>query len=335
MRINLNFVKPGKIDITTDAIPEPGKNECLIENYASLISPGTELALFTGTHVGFNDPEISWAKYPLSPGYASVGKVIKTNENQELKTGDNVMYYGLHSSHGIINSKNDTWAHIPQGMSEKSLFGRFAKISATVPYLAQGKKGNVLVLGAGLIGNFCAQLFHMDSERKIIIADISSNRLSLSSRCGIEYQLNTNSEDPATALNRITDGKGVDIIVEATGVPELVSKSLELVNPLGSVYLLGSSRGAVSINTYKMIHRKGTSLIGAHESVIEKLYNKTTGNPIRNQLNKMINHISTGSLKTSGMITHRINPDQAEKYYNHLLNDPDNYLGVLIEWSKI
>jgi len=336
MRKNLYFIAPGKVEIKTETIPELKENECLIQNKASLISPGTELALFTGTHVGFKDPDISWAKYPLSPGYATIGEVVEINGNSELKSGDEIMYYGLHSSHGIINPDVDIWTYIPDNLSEESIFGRFTQISATVPYLTQiGKRtGNVLVFGAGLIGNFCAQLYGIDSERKVIIADISDNRLSLAAECGINYQLNTSSGDPAEAIKRITNNEGVDIIVEATGVPDLVSKALELVNPMGAVYLLGSSRGDISINAYKMIHRKGTSLIGAHESVINRLDNGNSGNPVRSQLDKMIHYLSTGQLKTKGMITHRITPDQAEEYYNHLLSDPDNYLGVLIEWSR-
>jgi len=336
MRKNLYFTAPGKVEIKTEPIPELKKNECLIQNRASLISPGTELALFTGTHVGFKDPEISWAKYPLLPGYAAIGEVLKINGKSELKPGDNIMYYGLHSSHGIIKPNTDIWTKIPNSLSEESLFGRFAQISSTVPYLTRNEKktGNVLVFGAGLIGNFCAQLFQIDSERKVIIADISDNRLSLAAECNIKYQLNTASEDPQAVIKRITEDKGVDIIVEATGVPELVPKSLELVNPMGAVYLLGSSRGDVSINAYKLIHRKGTSLIGAHESVIEKLNNDSSRDPIRSQLHKMMNYLITGKIKANGMITHRISPDQAEEYYNHLLTDPDNFLGVLIKWSN-
>ncbi|MDA3958364.1 zinc-binding dehydrogenase [Oceanispirochaeta sp.] len=314
MTKSMIFTAPGELEIVEETVPVPGKGQVLVKNWLSLISPGTELALFTGTHVGFNDPDIEWARYPLRPGYATAG--IRED------TGELIMYYGLHSTHGLFNPEKDPWATISEETMEPSLFGRFAQISGTVPELAAGRSGNVLVFGAGLIGNFCAQLFQLN--HKVIIADISDKRLRLASACGIESVINSAKEDLAGQIKELTDGEGVDIITEATGVPGLVSQALELVNTMGSVYLLGSSRGEVCLNAYKYIHRKGTSLIGAHESTVKK--------PLREQLQSMISLLNNSELKTGGMITHRIVPEQAQEYYNHLLNDRDNYLGILIDW---
>ena len=332
MRESLNFISPQKIDIVREDLPSPDKGEALIENDRSLISPGTELALFTGSHVGFKDPDILWAAFPLLPGYAAAGRVIDTGESCSLKPGQRVMYYGPHSSHGILNPEKECWAAIEEGQEENALFGRFAQISSTVPYLAQARKGHVLVLGAGMIGNFCAQLFAMDTSRRVIIADLSERRLALASDCGIPYVVNSGNSDLKDFIERATAGAGVDIIVEATGVPHLVGQALELVNSLGAVYLLGSSRGDVTVNAYKFIHRKGVSLIGAHESVVGLL--EGGDNPDQKTLQRMAGYLTEGSLKTGGMITHRIVPSQAEEYYKHLIEDRDHYLGVVIDWRK-
>ena len=334
MRRSLNFIAPKKIGIVEETIPSPAGGEALIENELSLISPGTELALFTGTHVGFNDPDIPWAKFPLLPGYAVTGRVIETGEGCSLAAGERVMYYGPHSSHGILKPQCECWARISEGEGENSLFGRFAQISATVPYLARERKGNALVFGAGLIGNFCAQLFVLDGGRKVISADLSDKRLSLASECAIPYTVNSGKEDLRAFIDKVTGGEGVDIIVEATGAPQLVGQALELVNPLGAVYLLGSSRGDVTVNAYKHIHRKGVSLIGAHESVVGLLgkgpdLESGSGNAAEDGRLSGRRFSEDGR----GMITHRIVPSQSEEYYNHLLDDRDNYLGVVIDWK--
>ncbi len=335
MQKKLYFTAPGKAELKNELIPDLEIGECLIKNTASLISPGTELALFTGKHVGFTDPEISWARYPIAPGYAVMGEIVRCNNGKVLQEGEKILYYGLHSSYGTINPDTEIWAKVPENLSEESLFGRFAQISSTVPFLIERgtKEGNMLVFGAGLIGNFCAQLLKTKRDKKVIIADLSEKRLALASKCGIQYRINTSRENIAESIQSITENEGIDIVVEATGVPELVSQSLHLVNPMGFVYLLGSSRGEVCINAYKMIHRKGTSLIGAHESVINRTGSSDLNNPVQDQLNEMLSSLSKGVLKTDGMITNRISPEQAQEYYNHLLNDPDNYLGIIIHWE--
>ena len=334
MKKSLNFIAPGKVAIVEEKIDDLKKGECMIQNRYSLISPGTELALFTGTHVGFKDPEISWAAYPLLPGYATTGTVIKCRETEDLCEGDMVMYYGPHSTHGTVNEKSDVWVKITEDMAESSLFARFAQISSTVPYLTNKKNGNALVFGAGMIGNFCAQLLQLQNNRKVIIADISANRLKLAKSCGIERTINSGMEDLSEAINSLLSGEGIDIAVEATGVPQLVSQSLLLINSLGSVYLLGSSRGNVEVNAYKHIHRKGASLIGAHESVVGLIENDSSSKPVRQKCSEMIDLLNEGKLITEGMITHRIQPEQAEEYYNKLITNSDDYLGVIINWSK-
>ena len=59
------------------AIPdELGPSEVLIRNRLSLISAGTELAMFMQTHRGFTEPDFGYASYPFRPGYAVVGEVV-------------------------------------------------------------------------------------------------------------------------------------------------------------------------------------------------------------------------------------------------------------------
>ena len=332
MRRSLYFTKPGKVSLKTEKIPMLEEGECLIRHKFSLISPGTELALLTKSHVGFSDPDIQWARYPILPGYAAVGTVITSLAGDQLRVGDNIMYHGSHSSHGILRPSNGCWIRSDNGSDEARLFARFAQISSTVPYLASAKKGNVLVLGAGIIGNFCAQLFLLEGQREVIIADLSERRLNIACECGIKNSINTRECDPIKGIKTICQGKGVDIVVEATGVPELVSRSLELVNPLGSVYLLGSPRGEVILNAYKYIHRKGLSLIGAHESVPASMEKQGLDIYKLRKLEEMASLIDSGKLKTQAMLTHRIRPEDAQDAYHNLLHNRDEYFGVIIDW---
>ncbi len=47
-------------------------NQVLVKNEFSLISSGTELALYTGTHSELSDPKNMWAKYPLQKAAISI-----------------------------------------------------------------------------------------------------------------------------------------------------------------------------------------------------------------------------------------------------------------------
>ena len=80
----LVFPSKLKVEIEEYDIPDaPGPDEVLIENVYGLISHGTELAMFTETHIGFPDPEFRYAKFPFRPGYAAIGRAVVVGKDVE------------------------------------------------------------------------------------------------------------------------------------------------------------------------------------------------------------------------------------------------------------
>ena len=57
-------------------IPEPPEAHSVVARaICSLVSPGTELAIYTGSHIGYSLPEPPFPLMPHRPGYALVGEV--------------------------------------------------------------------------------------------------------------------------------------------------------------------------------------------------------------------------------------------------------------------
>src|SRR5205814_5335505 len=50
-------------------------NQILVRTEASFVSPGTELAVYTGTHQWLKDPNLPDWKFPFRPGYSAAGTV--------------------------------------------------------------------------------------------------------------------------------------------------------------------------------------------------------------------------------------------------------------------
>jgi threonine dehydrogenase-like Zn-dependent dehydrogenase len=110
-----------------------------------------------------------------------------------------------------------------------------------------------------------------------------------------------------------------------------VRVALQNVNPHGEVILLGSTRGKVELDVYKLIHRKYVSLIGAHEN----RYPKFAGTESQYGFGcAVIDALTTGTLKVEGFITDHIVPAQADQAYHWLLEDKDHHLGIVIHWQK-
>ena len=311
---------------------DPGERQFFVRNTHSLISPGTELALYTGTHVGFQDPDITWARYPILPGYASVGIIEHSGCPEKGTVGDKILHCSTHSTHSLVDPDTDLFFILEEGIDEKAaLFAKFAQISATAVNICHVQPSFVLVFGAGLIGNLCAQLYQIKGV-DVILADISEKRLEIAKQCGIRKVVHSGNADFQQTLHTLTDGRGVDLIVEATGVPALVNQSLELINGYGEVLLLGSTRGTVEINVYKLIHRKKVMLVGAHEGYFPLKSGKTLSH--EKIIRQNLTYVARGDLTTAPLISHEITPEEVKEAYEGLLNEKEKYLGVIIHWMK-
>lgn len=309
-----------------------GAADILVRNRYSLISPGTELALFTGTHIGFTDPEITWARYPLRPGYASVGTIeVAGSKERGFSVGDLVLHFQPHADLSVIDPNKELIFRLPPGIDERAaLFARFGQIAYTAVMASGPAKGWVLVLGGGIVGNLCAQLFQARRGRKVVVADLAPSRVALALRSGIGAAVCNADRGLREALLEVTGGEGVSTVVEATGVPSLVSDALDLVNRLGEVILLGSTRGKVELDVYKRIHRKAVSVIGAHESRYPRFGDSASQDFFGSDV---ISMIADGTMKVDGFITDTANPADVGKAYRILLDDPEKHLGVLIDWE--
>jgi 2-desacetyl-2-hydroxyethyl bacteriochlorophyllide A dehydrogenase len=323
----LVFTAAHTAEFHTRELSSPRKNEVLVQNRYSLISPGTELALYTGSHIGFSDPEITWARYPIEPGYASVGDVIES-ESDRLSPGTRIMHYGAHAGASLFNVDAVPWAVLPSGLDEKeACFGRFSQIAYSSVAAALRPPGRVRVYGAGIVGNLAAQWFSLSGADFVGIRDLSKIRLEKARKCGVKIDVAAGTLAAGAAATTVaaeTSNDPPNTIVEATGVPAVVKEALSEVAPFGQVILLGSTRGQVELNVYKLVHRKAVLLSGAHETIL--------GDTVREVLADSLKRLKDGSLQTTPLITHVISPAELPGIYPQLIEEPDTYLGVFVDW---
>jgi len=318
---------------TLPANPEP--YDIFVESEYSLISIGTEIALYNGTHIGFSLTKPPFPMMPQRPGYALVGSVSKVGEKVErLKPGMHVMVEAPHGSAAIIDSRTEKIIPLPE-QSNLAAFTlvRMADIALTSLRVAPIQFGDdVLIYGMGLVGILAAQLYQLNGAHHVIGIDLLAKRLEIAENFGI-IPLNPIQSIILDQVNQLTNNRGFDVIVEATGNPKAIPEVLDLVSKGGRVVLLGSTRGRVEIDVYSYIHRKGVQLIGAHESVIQLETQPVKRWSKKRDLALLVDLFKKEKLQTDGLISHIISYDELPDMYQKLSNNPQEYLGVLIDWK--
>jgi len=322
------FKKAGSVIIEEFSLEKPEADELMIETVSTLISPGTETAFLMALP---NTP----GKFPMYPGYSNAGIVTFTGgKSSRIRVGDRVVSRKPHASH--VTADETSVLKIPEGLSfEEASFFALGSISLQAVRKAHIELGeSVVVLGQGLVGNLALQLARLSGGMPLIAVDMFDYRLKISKSCGADYIINPNRDDLIEDIMDITDNNGADVIIEATGNPEAIPIALKIVGRCGRVILLGSPRGISEVNFYSEVHKKGASIIGAHES-IRPHYESTHGWwTQRDDSLLVLKLLSKRLLRVRDLITAKMNYRDAEKAYNRLINSKENTLGIILEWKE-
>ncbi len=125
---------------------------------------------------------------------------------------------------------------------------------------------SVAVLGVGPVGQSAIALAALSGAAEVIAIGAPSDRLAFARRMGATQVLGLDipSEDRATQVRAWTRGKGVDLVIEATGAPDAVSQALDLVRDGGRVVIAGhyTNNGPVSLHPHFQINKKHVEIKG-------------------------------------------------------------------------
>jgi 2-desacetyl-2-hydroxyethyl bacteriochlorophyllide A dehydrogenase len=324
-------------------------SELLLQAEASVVSAGTELANFTALSPGVWIPG-SWNAYPWRPGYGMVGNILAVGSDiTDFHSGQRVFCFGKHaslqrfeiSSEGPYSSAFQVDPELP---ASTIMMARMALIGIAGPQMTDLQSGDtVVIFGLGLVGNLAAQLYQI-SGAEVIGVDPVPERCQIARQTGIERVVNVPIEEQMDAIRDLINGADVEVAVDAVGQTPIIQKCVDLIiqkcvdlcKPHGQVILLGSPRKPYETNATKMlrtIHHRWIQLRGALEWRLPAYSSAAGEASIDTNLKSILEHIKEGRLKIDPLITHVITPDQLQDAYTGLLENKENYLGVIIDWS--
>ena len=321
----IQFSAPGKVELMEDRKGLPS-GSLLIRNQYSLISPGTELAILSGGE--------SWAPLPYVPGYGAVG-FVEQSGSSGLKKGSMVFTYGKHAS---LIEDDTICLPLPENIDPvHAVFARIGAVSMTAIRVSEIELGDrVCVVGAGLVGNLAAQLAAL-SGAHVCIVDPSAQRLKIAEECGIL--------ETALSIGQLPGNKNADArfetVIDATGIPFLPTKELDLVAPQGELILLGSPRGDYQGNLTNLLNKihlcpDVITLKGAHEWRLPVFRSDANHykHSIERNLKVIFRLIENGTLNISPLLTQKVSPEQCQSVYDGLQEQKDEYMGVVFDWRK-
>ncbi|WP_293859962.1 NAD(P)-dependent alcohol dehydrogenase [uncultured Alsobacter sp.] len=182
------------------------------------------------------------------------------------------------------------------------------RIGDTVVVFALGPIGLSAVAGAKLMG-----------ATTIIGVDTVPARLAAAKRLGADHAVDFKSVDPVEEVMRLTDGRGVDVAIEALGTQATFASALRCVRPGGTL----SSLGVYSTDL--------TIPLGAFAAGLGDVSIVTTLCPGgKERMRRLMEVVASGRADLGALVTHRFPLDRIEEAYDLFAHQRDGVLKVAI-----
>jgi threonine dehydrogenase-like Zn-dependent dehydrogenase len=165
----------------------------------------------------------------------------------------------------------------------------------------------VVVIGAGLIGNLVVQAFKAMADVKVIVTEVSPTRADLARRVGADVVIDARREDLFEAVQAET-GVGAyafgpsamaDIVIDAAAAPSTFDQALRFVRSKGTVGLVGSAEEPAPTDTGLIIN-KDIRIVGIFGSTIQH----------------GLELLEAGKIETDALISHRFTLDEAAEAFS-------------------
>ena len=208
---------------------------------------------------------------------------------------------------------------LPEGMSPD--YGAMdvptavAAHATSRPRALEGR--NVVVSGAGTIGNLVAQFARARGAKRVVITDVSDYRLSKARECGIERTLNVAREPLDGKIAELFGDEGYQVAFECAGVESSVRSLMARVEKGGDVVIVGVHAKDPAVSMFHLGEHE-LNLIGSmmyrHEDYL-----------------KAVEEISAGRIRLAPLVSNRFPLEKYREAYEFIDANRETCMKVLID----
>jgi len=287
--IRLHGARDLRIDDVAEP-PEPGRGEALIRVTAAGIC-GSDLHTYQDGRIG--DTAVT---HPIVLGHEFAAEVLRVGPKAMDGTGSalspgmrvavdpaqacgwceqcergnpnlclHLEFCGLFPHDGCYRERMNVTAHqcfpLPDSIDNASgvlLEPLGVALHATdLSHVRSGE--SVAILGAGPIGLLILQTVLLSGAVQVFVTDRLQWRLDLAERLGGSI-INCTDADPVATVMEATNGRGVDVVIEAAWADETVQQAVDMARYGGSVTLVGIPADDRLVMSHSPARRKGLTV---------------------------------------------------------------------------
>lgn len=327
----LRMTGPEEVAVRQRPRPEPADEEVLVRTDRTLISTGTEMAMYSGDYPS-NSRWDRYADYPVTPGYMNLGTVVEGRDGPA--EGTRVVSFTPHAEY--VTPDADGCYPVPEGVDDDAAL-LFAVAEIAMHALRRGRVDwgeTVAVFGLGLFGQLAVRIGHFAGARPVVGVNRSRERLDLLPDVGGVVGLSTHDDGWLEALRAATGGDLADVVVEATGNADAIAQELDALRRQGRLVVLGCPQGETTLDFHDQCNWPSYELIGAHISSRASVETPRTPWTQRRYVELFFEILGEPAMEDVGdLVTRREPYANAGGVYDDLHRRRTDDLSAILEWT--
>jgi 2-desacetyl-2-hydroxyethyl bacteriochlorophyllide A dehydrogenase len=210
---------------------------------------------------------------------------------------------GTQAEVALVPRANLVLRRVPEGMSsDVALFAGDVMGTGFHAVYASGLRGGdtAAVLGLGPVGLCAVQAARALGASRVFAIDTVPARLAVAEALGGE-PVHLHEQDPRAIVREATEGRGVDVCIDAVGHPDVLDAAIRLTRACGSVQCIGVYAERTEVHM-GLLWLKSITLRGGQANVIA-------------HVDRVLAMMSAGVLDPTPLVTHHMTLDDAPEAY--------------------
>lgn len=264
--------------------------------------------------------------YPMTRlGHEGIGRVVEVGACvEEIQVGDLVSTLWS-PAFWEFNSVRADWVYVlPERAAADPALWLTEPVACALNGIiaANVQPGQrVLLLGAGYMGLLLAQLLCSTLAREVVVCDLEAAKLQLAHELSNATILNAR-EIPLA--DYVRDTGGFDVVIEATGAPEMIMQAANALNLRGRLAIFADhSHRSETVNWYPLMTQCATVVFA------NPLLQTDFSELWRTAIDLMI----AGRIDQSRLITHRMPVEQCQQLMTIASSRQVEYIKGYMSWS--
>jgi L-iditol 2-dehydrogenase len=308
------LTQPFQIDIVDRDLPPVSRSQVRVRVLQCGVCT-SELDMWTGKAAD---------ELPVALGHEVAGTVEEIGDDvSSVQVGDHVAVW-VHGGGFAEEAVVEELYCVPvaDGVAYPAVAEPLACVVNAVELAAPSLADDVVIIGAGYMGNLIQMVTALKGPRTITVADIREDALARATELGATRVVDTSTESLANVVGGITDGRGADVTYEVTGIERGLVLAGEVTRMSGKLCIVGYHQGGTRSIPLAAWNWMAFNLVNAHFRDIDM---------IMNGMRAGMRLVNAGVLDAAQLVTGSFALEEIGRAFETAAAKPDGFVKAVVE----